>query len=108
MINPIIADIEDYTPRTPKMSTDFVHEDLVARLRREGDDAMTKHLSVGMWRLCQDAAVALCGQFAEISRLHREIDKLTAANSRREIEISKLTIRLHQAQEKIKGLGEGR
>ncbi len=45
---------------------------------------------------------------AEISRLHREIDKLTAANSRREIEISKLTIRLHQAQEKIKGLGEGR
>lgn len=45
---------------------------------------------------------------AEISRLHREIDKLTAANSRREIEISKLTIRLHQAQEKIKDLGAGR
>lgn len=29
---------------------------LVERLRREGENAMRKHLSMGMWRLCQEAA----------------------------------------------------
>jgi hypothetical protein len=30
--------------------------DIVARLQREGQDAFTKHYSLGMWKLCEEAA----------------------------------------------------
>jgi hypothetical protein len=30
--------------------------DIVERLRREGESAQSKHLSMGMWRLCAEAA----------------------------------------------------
>lgn len=29
---------------------------LIERLRAEGEDAMRKHLSLGMWKLCAEAA----------------------------------------------------
>lgn len=33
--------------------------DLVDQLRREGDGALNKHLSLGMWELCAKAAVRI-------------------------------------------------
>jgi len=32
------------------------HEDIAVRLLREGENAQRKHLSLGMWQLCSDAA----------------------------------------------------
>ncbi len=39
---------------------------LVERLRLEGEDAMRKHLSLGMWKLCSEAAdeIELLGRLA--------------------------------------------
>lgn len=31
-------------------------EDITVRLLREGENAQRKHLSIGMWKLCSDAA----------------------------------------------------
>ena len=42
--------------------------DIVARLRTEGEDAMRKHLSLGMHALCTAAA-------DEIERLRAEVQK---------------------------------
>lgn len=42
--------------------------DIVERLRAEGADAMSKHLSMGMWKLCDEAA-------AEITRLRAALDE---------------------------------
>lgn len=43
-------------------------DDLVARLRREGESAFHKHYSLGMWKLCAEAA-------DEIDRLNRKLDQ---------------------------------
>ena len=43
-------------------------DDLVARLRSEGENALRKHTSLGMWGLCAEAA-------ARIEGLESAIDK---------------------------------
>lgn len=40
-------------------------EDIVTRLRREGENAMRKHLSMGMWQLCAEAADVIEGLRSE-------------------------------------------
>lgn len=42
-------------------------EDIVVRLRREGEDAMRRHLSLGMHGLCAEAA-------DEIEKLRQMVD----------------------------------
>jgi hypothetical protein len=48
-------------------------DDIVARLRSEGSDAFAKHYSLGMWKLCADAA-------DEIERLRVEVKRLSLEN----------------------------
>lgn len=47
---------------------------LIERLRGEGADAMRKHLSLGMWALCSEAA-------DEIERLQKILDSRPAINA---------------------------
>ncbi len=47
-----VAEIE----RQSKPAGDLLGDDIVSRLRREGQDAFHEHYSLGMWRLCSDAA----------------------------------------------------
>jgi hypothetical protein len=63
--------------RSPMRGTDI---DLVATLRREGGDAFAKHYSLGMWKLCADAA-------DEIDSLRLERDALLAALTRLEAHV---------------------
>lgn len=49
--------------------------DLVRQLRKEGSDAMRKHLSMGMWSLCEQAA-------DEIDRLRARAEAAEAALTR--------------------------
>jgi hypothetical protein len=65
--------------------------DILERLRAEGEDAMRKHLSMGMWKLCAEAA-------AEIERLRAQTNNAIGKQYDAEAEIERLRAALQQIE----------